>query len=69
MGGILLLYQSQGLFVICVHNTAMTENSDSSWTAGHNKKKSKKENHPVFNFVKIHSSIYFIIFFLTEYLN
>ena len=40
MGGILWLYHTQGLFIICAPNTDVTENSyhiDCSWTAGHKK--------------------------------
>ena len=40
MGGILWLYQPQGLFIIRAPDTDATENSlgDTSWTAGHEKK-------------------------------
>ena len=40
MGGILWVYQTQGLFIICVPDTDVTENShsDCSWTAAHQKK-------------------------------
>ena len=53
MGGILLLYRTQGLFIICAPDPDVTENShsDCSWTAGHNppqkkppKNKNKKKN-------------------------
>ena len=39
MGGILLLYQTQGLFIINAPDTDVTENShgDYSLTAGHEK--------------------------------
>ena len=43
MGGILCLYQSQRLFIICAYDTDVTENShgDSSFTADREKKKEK----------------------------
>ena len=49
MGGILWLYQTQGLFIICAPDTDVTEDSDSdcSLTAGHKKIQS-------FNLVKVH---------------
>ena len=49
MGGILWLYQTQWLFIICVSDTDVTKNSHSDWsTAGHkkqNKKKKKEKKH------------------------
>ena len=37
MGGILWLYQTQGLFIICAPDTDVTENSygNCSWKGGH----------------------------------
>ena len=45
MGGILWLYQTQGLFIICAPDTDVTENShgNSSLTAGPEKKKKRKK--------------------------
>ena len=37
MDGILYLYQTQGLFIICAPVTDVTENSNYSWTAGDKK--------------------------------
>ena len=50
MGGILWLYQTQGLFIICAPDTDVTEDShcDCSLTAGHDKKDLS------FNLVKVH---------------
>ena len=53
MGGILWPYQTQGLFIICVPDTDVTENShsDCSLTVGHKK-------YPSFNLVKVHYPFY-----------
>ena len=58
MGGILWLYQTQGLFIICAPDTDVIDDShrDCSLTAGHKK-------HQSLNFVKFHwltLMIYFI---------
>ena len=49
LGGILWLYQTQGLFIICAPDTDLTENiqGDCLWTASHppaKKKNKKKKN-------------------------
>ena len=56
MGGILWLYQTQGLFIICAPDTDVTENSlsDCLWTDG---------------LKKTWVLIFFIVYFLTKYLN
>ena len=57
MGGILWLYQTQRLFMICAPDTDVTENSHGgcSWTAGHKKKKKKINVYITlsFNLVKV----------------
>ena len=62
MSGILWLYQTQGLFIICAPDKDMTQDShrDCSLTAGHEKKS--------FNLVKDHYPT-LIVYFLTEYLS
>ena len=50
MGGILWLYQTQDLFIICAPDTDVTENNHSvySWTASHKKKAGAKYTLPWF---------------------
>ena len=45
MGGILWLYQTQGLFIIRAPDTDVTENNhgDCLWTAGHTHKNTDKK--------------------------
>ena len=64
MSGILWLYQTQGLFIICAPDTDVTDDSqgDCSLTAGH-KKKMKRKNLS-FNLVKVISPT-FMIYFVT----
>ena len=64
MGGILRLYQTQGLYKICAPDTDVTEDShgDCTLTAGHKNKQTKKQkktktkkqkNKQSFNLVKV----------------